>query len=926
MKSPEDRPVPRPPPPPPPRRPLAPNPNAPATPIFPSASASSRMPPVGGNTDGPVVASQPTVPVASSGSAWHFAGHEILRELDRGGLGVVFLARHKMLHELRAIKRPLDQAAIDSASVVERFKREVRAVGLLRNDHVIRAHDAGIDSFGPYLVMEYLDGLPVSKLMGRLGPLPVPLACELARQAALGLHAAYERGMVHRDIKPSNLMLARHDSGARVVVIDWGLVKGIELSVTPEAAIGHAVTAHGTTMGTLGFMSPEQCRAEPSLDSRADIYSLGVTLGCLLTGRAATDWVDGIPGVVHRAGELPRIAALRTLRAELPEGLLSVIGKMVDDHASRRFAHPAAAADALGLWTSRVTPAMLFELLTAKSPTAVPSVDWALVSTFTYLPSTPPVAAGQPPVTPPSPAGPTVKRALDSTMTHGQRGATIPAAASTQATSPSAPNRPRWIGWLFALLGLLCAVPILVVVVLVAFGMFQFRKAVPEPSPFPASDPNPMAGMPTDNVGSTATGGSVPTASAFNPATPIGGNPPAWAYAEDFSEIPEGSLPKGWKGTAYAAQPDDAGKPSLVIVEPAGTPILTLPPPSASADFDLELDYRIHGHNGAGYLGQKQSQLLGLRLIQDASRSVRIELRPDGEVLAGDRFPRVVATPPPGRPATATISRRGGILRVDCMGLTATALRLPTDFRITRVELDLTAGRVQRLNSDYARIYGVRLMAPLGAGAVVAAEAAPSPQWLDERFSTTHTGDLPAGWSGPQFAVLHDTAGKPCLQVTANEGQHEIRLPALPFVTPWFVDVECALHGHDGSGYSGVRQSQRLRFLLDAVDASTVDIAMGPDGGVSIDNGPERQLNSSPALPPRLGGNRPREPLRARVEFNGEYLRVLVHGREVNRLNRDAKWPRFQSLRLSLTAGAAFRVSPEPAMIYRVVAGKLDAE
>jgi hypothetical protein len=117
-----------------------------------------------------------------------------------------------------------------------------------------------------------------------------------------------------------------------------------------------------------------------------------------------------------------------------------------------------------------------------------------------------------------------------------------------------------------------------------------------------------------------------------------------------------------------------------------------------------------------------------------------------------------------------------------------------------------------------------------------------------------------------------------------------------------------------------------LRFLLDAVDASTVDIAMGPDGGVSIDNGPERQLNSSPALPPRLGGNRPREPLRARVEFNGEYLRVLVHGREVNRLNRDAKWPRFQSLRLSLTAGAAFRVSPEPAMIYRVVAGKLDAE
>ena len=140
-----------------PRRPAS------AAGVFPSAAATSLR----------------TVVAASSGSAWQFLGHEILRELDRGGLGVVFLARHAMLHELRAIKRPLDHETLDSASVVERFKREVRAVGLLKNEHVIRAHDAGIDQYGPYLVMEYLEGLPISKLVGRLGPLPIPLACEL---------------------------------------------------------------------------------------------------------------------------------------------------------------------------------------------------------------------------------------------------------------------------------------------------------------------------------------------------------------------------------------------------------------------------------------------------------------------------------------------------------------------------------------------------------------------------------------------------------------------------------------------------------------------------------------------------------------------------------------------------------------------------
>ena len=143
-----------------------------------------------------------------------------------GGLGVVYKAYHPVLKDFRAIKRPRTRDRSQRDGLYARFRREVEAVGAVRHDHIVRAHDAGTDNDGPYLVMEFLDGESLNGIVSNRGQLPVPQACELMRQAALGLHAAYECGLVHRDVKPSNLMLARANSGhARVVVIDWGLVK-----------------------------------------------------------------------------------------------------------------------------------------------------------------------------------------------------------------------------------------------------------------------------------------------------------------------------------------------------------------------------------------------------------------------------------------------------------------------------------------------------------------------------------------------------------------------------------------------------------------------------------------------------------------------------------------------------------------------------
>jgi len=122
-----------------------------------------------------------------------------------------------VLGNFRAIKRPLLKGESENESLLARFRREVQAVGTLNHDHIIRAHDAGVDDEGPYLVMEYIEGESLSQLLDNRGQLPVAEACEMMRQAAIGLQAAHERGLVHRDIKPSNLMLSRANSGARVV-------------------------------------------------------------------------------------------------------------------------------------------------------------------------------------------------------------------------------------------------------------------------------------------------------------------------------------------------------------------------------------------------------------------------------------------------------------------------------------------------------------------------------------------------------------------------------------------------------------------------------------------------------------------------------------------------------------------------------------
>src|SRR5262249_3247528 len=151
---------------------------------------------------------------------------------------------------------------------VERFRREVRAAARLSHPNIVTAHDADQAGDTHFLVMEYVAGTSLDRELRRRGPFPVAEACDLIRQAALGLQHAHERGMVHRDVKPANLLLT---PAGQVKVLDFGLAH-------VAGAAGDESLPSATVVGTPDYLAPEQARDPRHGDVRADVYSLGCTL------------------------------------------------------------------------------------------------------------------------------------------------------------------------------------------------------------------------------------------------------------------------------------------------------------------------------------------------------------------------------------------------------------------------------------------------------------------------------------------------------------------------------------------------------------------------------------------------------------------------------------------------------------------------
>lgn len=261
-------------------------------------------------------------------------------ELGHGGMGVVYRAFDKEMKRTVAIK-VMKEDRIDSQEAVERFRREIRLLGNLNHENIVRAFHTHVDesTHTRYLVMEFVEGVELETLVRRLGRLPIADACELIRRAAMGLQHAHDNDLIHRDLKPANLMLTRK---GEVKVLDLGLARPQSLS---EAEQGFRLTQDGQWLGTPHYMSPEQGMVRSEIDHRSDIYSLGCTLYKLLTGVTPFGNEEGATVlsilVEHANAEFPLITKVRP---EIPKGLVRLLGQMVAKDPENRLSSAAEVA------------------------------------------------------------------------------------------------------------------------------------------------------------------------------------------------------------------------------------------------------------------------------------------------------------------------------------------------------------------------------------------------------------------------------------------------------------------------------------------------------------------------------------------------------------------------------------------------------
>lgn len=299
--------------------------------------------------------------------------YRVDRVLGRGAMGVVVAARHEELGQKVAIKllHP-DVSASDDGR--ERFLREARAAAKLESDHVARVFDVG--TFGEtnaYLVMEHLEGSDLEKYLEAQGPLPIEEAVDYVLEALEALAHAHAHGMVHRDIKPSNLFLTeRMDGSRRVKILDFGISK-TESGLGVSSPGSSTLTSPHAVLGSPAYMAPEQIRSSKTVDQRADIWSVGVMLYELVTGKS--------PFLGETIGDtLARVLAgkpesITKFRPDAPRELVAVIDTCLESDEKNRFQNVAELAKALAPLASNRTkdlPARIVRVLGASKGTPSP--------------------------------------------------------------------------------------------------------------------------------------------------------------------------------------------------------------------------------------------------------------------------------------------------------------------------------------------------------------------------------------------------------------------------------------------------------------------------------------------------------------------------------------------------------------------------
>ncbi len=303
--------------------------------------------------------------------------------LGEGGMGCVYRATRLLIGDSVAIKI-LHTETMHDPNAIERFRREAQAAARLKHPNVVAIYDFGVGAADSvYLVMELADGEDLRALIERRGKLSLSLASELLDQICSALDEAHQRDIVHRDLKPENILVRSTGNGYRVKVLDFGIAKLRDLSTTSAT-----LTQAGTVIGTPAYMSPEQCRGR-EVDSRSDIYSLGIILYEMLTGSVPFYARHSAEVVALHVSELPPPPSARN--PSIPQAVESVVMRALQKkpEARQQSAGEFAKELSTAVRAANASPQSTEAMPLAPAPMTVPVAQVSTSATTPPAPSSP---------------------------------------------------------------------------------------------------------------------------------------------------------------------------------------------------------------------------------------------------------------------------------------------------------------------------------------------------------------------------------------------------------------------------------------------------------------------------------------------------------------------------------------------------------
>lgn len=263
--------------------------------------------------------------------------YQILQWVGAGGMAAVYRAKHRLLNELRAIKVVLPKYS-DDQDFLKRFRNEAAVARKLRHENAVWVEDLDeIEDGRPFIAMEFLDGTDLRSVIQKEGPLPVARTLALAEQIASALGAAHKLGITHRDVKPDNVFITRNSEGKEVAkVLDFGIAKVREGAFDMA---GYTATKTGILLGTPQYISPEQAlgKVGDKLDGRADLYSLGIVIYEMLTGRLPFESDTPMGMLLQHVNAIPRPPHELCPNLGIPRAVSLVLMKALEKDRDKRF-------------------------------------------------------------------------------------------------------------------------------------------------------------------------------------------------------------------------------------------------------------------------------------------------------------------------------------------------------------------------------------------------------------------------------------------------------------------------------------------------------------------------------------------------------------------------------------------------------------